>query len=343
MTLGMFNETSAQEIRNANQRQRGRLPETSTWALPPFPGEMGIEIRYFLGRVEPWLRVGWVILARRPAFYPPGTTVVDEAYFAAESDLFARYGARRLAFGPKLEVAHPRWLPLLSKRRTLKSQANLMKEWRSLFALSYERPARPTTRWDRDLLTPSSQYLRHVPFKHGDVVPPSYLPTPFTSKETRDRYARHVGVQLRLVRASKDPRNSDSRAILRDAEALSGDLGLPILVYGDPSGCVLPDHYPNTWALGEGRLLERELGYLRSCAIMLAPHSGWADLMCWLRVPCIVEDTMSFELFRMMAPFRPRLCARVPGESVTRQARWLLSGGTALVMAPGAGQERGLC
>ena len=40
--------------------------------LPPYLGELGYEVKYHLARVEPWLRNGWKILARRPEFYPPG-------------------------------------------------------------------------------------------------------------------------------------------------------------------------------------------------------------------------------------------------------------------------------
>src|ERR1017187_3604442 len=60
----------------------------SEWVLPPYPGEMGHEIRGFLGRVEPYLRRGWKILARRPAFSPPGAAICDEAFFPREARLF---------------------------------------------------------------------------------------------------------------------------------------------------------------------------------------------------------------------------------------------------------------
>ncbi len=70
--------------------------------LPPYPGEMGIEIRYFLGRVEPWLHAGWKILSRRPELYPAGTAIRDDALTEAENALFARFGAVRLATGPNL-------------------------------------------------------------------------------------------------------------------------------------------------------------------------------------------------------------------------------------------------
>ncbi|MEF3192078.1 MAG: hypothetical protein K6347_05985, partial [Campylobacterales bacterium] len=40
------------------------------WLLPPFLGEMGVEIEFFLASVEPYLRSGWKIPARRPQLYP---------------------------------------------------------------------------------------------------------------------------------------------------------------------------------------------------------------------------------------------------------------------------------
>ena len=51
--------------------------------LPPYLGEMGYEVKYHLARVEPWLRNGWKILARRPEFYPPGTVVESPEFFEA--------------------------------------------------------------------------------------------------------------------------------------------------------------------------------------------------------------------------------------------------------------------
>ena len=77
------------------------IPACEDFVLPPYPGELGIEIRYFLARVEPWLRAGWKILARRPELYPEGSAVLDDSLTAAENRLFSLYGAVRLATGPK--------------------------------------------------------------------------------------------------------------------------------------------------------------------------------------------------------------------------------------------------
>ena len=63
--------------------------------LPAFPGEFGVEIRYFLGRVEPWLNAGWRILARRPELYPAGAVIAADDLWPLEAELFRAYGAPR--------------------------------------------------------------------------------------------------------------------------------------------------------------------------------------------------------------------------------------------------------
>ncbi|MFB2921313.1 MULTISPECIES: hypothetical protein [Aerosakkonema] len=65
--------------------------------LPPFGGEMGFEIRSFLGRVEPWLRNGWKIIAKRPEFYPKDTAIYDREYLQKESEIIKKYNAVRVS------------------------------------------------------------------------------------------------------------------------------------------------------------------------------------------------------------------------------------------------------
>ncbi len=77
---------------NMPNRFEGLFTERPVKILPPFLGEMGIEIIHFLARVEPYLRNGWRILAKRPAFYPPGTAFYDPAYFDRLNPLIAQYG-----------------------------------------------------------------------------------------------------------------------------------------------------------------------------------------------------------------------------------------------------------
>src|SRR5271154_7331353 len=86
------------QIARINLRRELKLPVSDSphgrpiKLLPSYNGEMGLEIINFLARVEPYLRNGWRILARRPALYPPGTAFHDPAYFEKLDQLIAKYG-----------------------------------------------------------------------------------------------------------------------------------------------------------------------------------------------------------------------------------------------------------
>jgi hypothetical protein len=295
--------------------------------LPAYPGEMGIEIRYFLGRVEPWLRAGWKVLARRPQLYPAGAAIDDPDLFAAEDALFRRYGADRLAFGPHIRQPDRGRLNRVRGVVAREKARRLQEEWRSLLSHRvYLAPARPWTRWDRDLVGVSTEFDNDDPWKHGDVMPPTYLPPAFDCASSENIYPDHVGVQMRSVSFSLDPRNSSVEEVLADARTTAAHLRLPLLVYGHPGGSVLPDGMVTTASLADASLLTRELGYLRSCRLMFAPNSGWADLMCWLRVPSLLEERGDRSVFGMMAPFRPRLLLRDRSVPVLTQVDALLHG-----------------
>jgi len=299
--------------------------------LPPYPGEMGIEIRYFLGRVEPWLRAGWKILSRRPELYPVGAAMRDDALTEAENALFARFGAVRLATGPR--ILHPeegrltraRWAIASAKARRLQA------EWRRLLRpyLQASEP-RPWTRWDMDLTTVSTAFAEHQMWAFTDVRPPSYLPDAFISQDPDCSYDEHVGVQFRAVTWNPCGRNSDVATVLAEARDAARHLSLPLLVYGTADGCILPKGTITTASLSDGHSLARELGYLRSCRVMLSPNSGWADLMCWLRVPVLVEHTEPRWVFEMMAPFQPRILLRQPEALVEDQVDRLMDDESAL-------------
>jgi hypothetical protein len=117
-------------------------------------------------------------------------------------------------------------------------------------------------------------------------------------------------VQIRNVTNSVvQVRNSDPDQMLDAAGKIATHLGLDLIVYGHPDGCVIPSGYRTTWdaARPDGHLA-RELGYLNSCRIMLSPNSGWADLMAWLQIPTLLEfcnGKGDFEPLR--ACFKPKL------------------------------------
>jgi len=315
----------------ASRRPVQIAPVSDGLILPPYPGEMGIEIRYFLARVEPWLRAGWRILSRRPELYPEGSAICDETLTEAEEALFARFGAVRLATGPKIVRPADR-RPKYARAVLARAKAHrLQREWRQLLRPYLGSGAgRPWTRWDRDLTTVSTAFAVHQIWRVGDALPPSYLPPAFASTSLEWAYPDHVGVQFRRLVWNDDERNSDVATVLAEAEAVARHLSLPLLVYGHADGCSLPAGHCTTASLGPERLLSRELGYLRNCRVMMAPNSGWADLMCWLRVPVLIERTEPPWVFDMMAPFRPRLLWRRPDVPVEAQVDDLLDGGTAL-------------
>src|ERR1700749_3608399 len=79
-----------QEPVNSAPLPAGRL--NGERVLPPYFGEMGSEIRYHIAQVEPWLRHGWKIVTRRPAFYPEGTAIAAPEFFAAADQILKGYG-----------------------------------------------------------------------------------------------------------------------------------------------------------------------------------------------------------------------------------------------------------
>jgi hypothetical protein len=144
--------------------------------------------------------------------------------------------------------------------------------------------------YDRFQLSFLSSSVGNYEYRIGVAVPPSYLPPSFVTP--REPIAPHVGVQLRnVVNGITQIRNSDQEWMLETAGKIAAHLGMDLLVYGHTDGCIIPQGYRTTWdaARPDGHL-ERELGYLKSCRIMLAPNSGWADLMAWLQIPTLLEN-----------------------------------------------------
>ena len=68
---------------------------------------------------------------------------------------------------------------------------------------------------------------------------------------------------------------------------------------------------------------------------MVAPDSGWADLMGWLRIPCLLERQMFSWGFEALRPFRPRMML-ASDDTETNKARLgrLLQGSKADIILP---------
>ena len=338
---------SLEEIINGGYRPSNNY-HRNLKILPPFLGEMGFEIRHFLGSVENWLKRGWKILAKRPDLYPPGTAIHDESFFKALKDIlnkYVPYGVISLGFGyyipPQNPVKMGGYLDSnLAPMHTLAADVqaitianNLERELRSLFSpFLLENKERPLTIWDQKLLSCTNSvnatnewtsFDRYVRYS----IPTSYKPYYF--ENPTNIVGEHIGVQLRnIIQKKYEPvqRNSDVEQSLSYCEELSKYYNLPIIVYGHPNGTYQPDGYEKTSDnIRVNKLLEKELGYLRSCKLMLAPNSGWCDLMAWLQVPTLIENNVTFDYFSLLEDFSPVIGLIDPTLPITKQADNLLS------------------
>jgi len=309
-----------QEPANDAPLPAGRL--NGERVLPPYFGEMGFEIRYHLAQVEPWLRHGWKIVTRRPAFYPEGSTVAAPEFFAAADKMLADYGVVGSHGGlhvPPKEVGDigidhrfdqktGSITVNLSEIRKVTAQSMAEIAIRKLFLEWFHADSRRLLDFDRLQLSFLGSALGTMEYRCGIAVPPSFLPPSFVTPP--EPIAPHVGVQMRnVVNIMRQDRNSDPGWMLGRAREIAAHLGLDLLVYGHPGGCIIPEGHRTSWdaARPDGHMA-RELGYLKSCRIMLAPNSGWADLMAWLQIPALLEGAGKPETFEPLRDcFKPRL------------------------------------
>ncbi len=290
--------------------------------LPPYLGEMGYEVKYHLARVEPWLRNGWKILARRPDFYPPGTALEAPEFFADLDTIMGEhliFGAGAGIFAPPPDLVDLEVTPRLEGQRIEVTMrlADLNKitreavaeiRMRQLFLDWLDYDGRPLTDYDRNIFAFSETCIAETDIRRSEALRPSYQPWAF--ENPAERMVPHVGVQIRNVKHLSRHRNSDPDWMRATAEAIGAHLGLPVIAYGRPDGCIIPEGMHTTWREdddGQGHLA-RELGYLASCRLMLSPDSGWADLMAWLNIPVLLEMLhfpVAFEELR--DSFQPRI------------------------------------
>jgi hypothetical protein len=179
---------------------------------------------------------------------------------------------------------------------------------RRLFLDWLDYDGRPLTDYDRNLFAFSETCVAETDIRRSEGLRPTYLPPAFANPP--EPMAPHVGFQIRAVKHLSRHRNSDADWMIATATAIGEHLGLPVLAYGHPDGCIIPEGVPTTWREEDGVQghLARELGYLKSCRLMLGPDSGWTDLMAWLGVPVLLEMLrfpMAFEELR--DSFQPRI------------------------------------
>jgi hypothetical protein len=286
--------------------------------LPPCMGEMGAEIRYHIARVEPWIRNGWKIATRRPAFYPEGSAIDVPDFFRAADEVMHRFAGTgshgsihippmefgRIDITREIDGTHGRIEVELSDVTKVTKQAMAEIDLRELFMEWFYFEGRPLNELDRHPFAFTSTAVGNFEYNISTALRPSFLPPTFVNpKET---VPPHVGVQMRKmdIGLPEEPRNSNPARMMLLANEIAAHLGVEVLVYGHPKGCHLPTtDVKKTWdaSRAEGHLA-RELGYLSTCRLMLSPDSGWADLMAWLNIPTLLEQVyapFAFEPLRV--------------------------------------------
>jgi hypothetical protein len=290
--------------------------------LPPYLGEMGYEVKYHLARVEPWLNNGWKILARRPEFYPAETAIEAPEFFAACDAIMSEMvviGAGAGIYAPPSRVADLNIAPRLEGQgielqlqltdlNKASREAAAEIRLRQLFLDWLDYDGRPLTDYDRNIFCFTETCVAETEIRRAEALRPSYLPPAFL--DPPEATPPHVGLQMRAVKLIDLKRNSDPDWMVATAQAMGAHLGLPVIAYGRPDGCVIPEGVRATWRDEDGGRghLARELGYLKSCRIMLGPDSGWTDLMAWLGVPVLLEMLPVPNAFEgLRDSFQPRI------------------------------------
>lgn len=280
--------------------------------LPPFIGEMGYEIRYFVGMVEPYLRSGWKLITNRTAFYPPNTTIFLPDFYDKLKLLKKKYHAQSVT--GKVEVDFQKKESPETRKQW---QIFFEKELRDLLIPIIDRPGRTLTSLDRQLTAafrgPDDHFINGY---HGLV--PSYKPVNFLIGCS---VPRHIGIQFRNM-IIKDPfRDSKMHDLYPKALELSKEVGLPLIVYGEPDGCVFPNDCikASEFYTNDLKGLDGDLSCLHNCELMIAPDSGWADLMGWLQIPTIIQSISANYVYFSLLPFKPKMSLFKPNISLLEQ------------------------
>ncbi len=282
----------------------------------PFLGEMGVEIRAFLGQIEPWLRSGWVIPARRVGLYPVGGAFDDPVFFDRVTEIKKAFGLYEIC-GRLAQHGTPALKMLgglLEENYVLNISAPVeeqikpfliaQKELRRAFIDRYANPNLLPTEWHLQLSRQSHEGDDlYYAARHATI--PSYMPE-FFARPPFDFYP-HIGVQLRNV-SYNSSRNSDPQRMGQLAAMAAEVLKLPVLIYGRPSDFNLPG-YKRTidYLTPDTPQMNAELTFLKTCKLMISPDSGWTDLMGWLRVPTLLERLYFPGGFEALRPFRPKI------------------------------------
>lgn len=298
--------------------------------LPPFLGEMGMEVLFFIPQVEPWLQNGWKIYARRPELYPKGTAFPNHELFSEIDDLMKSYqrypvGARTTAWNyldyndiSYISVsATPDYrqftcnVDLDERSEKIVGEVEIyQKKLRKIIGRHILTPNRPFVFWDYELLASEEFYYFSDLFSFWGTTSMLLAQSkPFEFVHGKTVVDNHIGIQLRQY--SNPDRNSDVPKMMKIATEAAKILKLPIIVYGPKIGTVHPDGYQQTYLMAQKDnrpLLALELNALRSCSLMISPESGWLDLMGWLQIPTLAEDPLNDNAnFRRLSHHRPTI------------------------------------
>ena len=268
--------------------------------LPPFCGEMGIEIKGILATIEPWLRAGWKIPARKVELYPDGCAFSDPEFFARIDSIMQHFKMRRIAasftiennnLGTDVSITEKEELLLCTVQMNsvaIKNQLCAEREIKKAWFDRYASPQMRPTRWHSLFTESYANGCDEANYMGMMGVPPSYQPSAYT--QARWPVFEHIGVQLRHM-PWETSRNSKVEAMATVIQALTKLLKLPVLIYGLATDSTIADYQRTLDIIPEGvSQLSAELSFLRRCRLMLSPDSGWTDLMGWLRVPTLLQE-----------------------------------------------------
>ena len=287
--------------------------------LPPFLGELGYEVRSFVAMIEPWLRSGWKLPTRRPDLYPDGTTLNDPKFFSEIADLKYRYRCEPImshlavCFGQKITEQE-----LRQKRKEFNEELQV------IVRRFIDRPGRPLTYWDNYLVR-SWEGITVDYFSSFHGLLPSFKPPAFL--KGFPECPLHIGVQFRRM-DKYSQRNTDVDAVRKFSEEVSHFLNLPLICYGEETGCIFPEGLQRANDLhpaGEG-FLSGDLRCLSRCIVMISPDSGWADLMGWLQIPTILQKIYTPHSFYASYAHGATFEIMEPGSPVGPQVLSVLAG-----------------
>jgi hypothetical protein len=268
--------------------------------LPPFLGEMGYEVRYFIALIEPYLRSGWKLISNRSSLYPEKSTIqIPELYIEID----------KIKFKYQAESVHNKLLlnfgGLSSSHERSIANAKFEKEIRSLILEFIDDYGRTITPLDKTLTSAWAGLDDQALMGYHGLVP-SYKPLDYL---LGGDCPKHIGVQFRRFFKKDIHRNSDTNKLYPLLQELSAMSNLPLFVYGDSEACFFPNDCLQASSYHPKNLngLAGDLRCLKSCEIMFAPDSGWADLMCWLQVPTILQKLNTNYTYFPMIPFKPIL------------------------------------